>query len=74
MDGAPWSPDEIDLGQVVKRLVELESELAKKTELATVLKTSITLQHEINNPLTGIIGNLEYLEDWENIPQIFFGI
>lgn len=66
----PFSPDELLARvQATLKIKELELELVKKAELDTVLKTSITLQHEINNPLTGIIGNLEYLEEWESMPK-----
>lgn len=65
----PFNPDEL-LARVKAhlRIKELEAEVSEKAKLDTALQTSITLQHEINNPLTGIIGNLELLEDWASMP------
>jgi YesN/AraC family two-component response regulator len=50
----------------VNRAIE-KVRLTKKAKVAERLKTiaaaSVTLNHEINNPLTGIMGNLELLLD-----------
>ena len=50
----------------VNRAIE-KARLTKKAKIAENLKTiamaSVTLNHEINNPLTGIMGNLELLLD-----------
>ena len=61
----PFNPEEL-LARVDSqmRIRELEEELATKKELEALLKLSVTFQHEVNNPLTGIIGNLELFEDW----------
>ncbi|MBI4666086.1 MAG: response regulator [Nitrospinae bacterium] len=64
----PFNPEEL-LARVAAhlRIKSLEDELAAKKELEAALKMSITLQHEINNPLTGIIGNVELLRDWRKL-------
>lgn len=63
----PFNPEEL-LARVGAhlRIKELERDLGAKKELEAALKMSVTLQHEINNPLTGVIGNLELLKDWRN--------
>ncbi|MBF0169873.1 MAG: response regulator [Nitrospinae bacterium] len=64
----PFNPEEL-LARVQAhlRIKTLEGEVSKKKELEAVLKMAVTLQHEINNPLTGIIGNLELLTDWSDM-------
>jgi len=66
----PFDPDEL-LSRVKARLriQELERELMEKNQLQTVLSMSVTLQHEINNPLAGIMGNAELLKEWKALPQ-----
>ncbi|VAX24737.1 hypothetical protein MNBD_NITROSPINAE04-1823 [hydrothermal vent metagenome] len=65
----PFNPEElVTRVKVHLRIKALEKDLSSKKELEAALKMSITLQHEINNPLTGIIGNIELLKDWENMP------
>lgn len=60
----PFNPEELLARvRVHLRIKSLESELKAKSELEAVLKMSITLQHEINNPLTGVLGNAELLQD-----------
>lgn len=60
----PFNPEELLARvRVHLRIKSLESELKTKSELEAVLKMSITLQHEINNPLTGVLGNAELLQD-----------
>ncbi len=63
----PFNPEEL-LARVSAhlRIKELEKDLGAKKELEAALKMSVTLQHEINNPLTGVIGNLELLKDWRD--------
>jgi DNA-binding response OmpR family regulator len=64
----PFNPEELSARVAAQlRIRELEREVSKKAELGSALKTTITLQHEINNPLTGIIGNLEYLTEPEDL-------
>lgn len=63
----PFNPEEL-LARVSAhlRIKSLEDQLASQKELEAALKMSVTLQHEINNPLTGVIGNLELLKDWRD--------
>jgi len=64
----PFNPEELLARvQAQLRIRELEKENAAKKELEAVLKMSISLQHEINNPLTGVIGNLELLREREEM-------
>ena len=44
-----------------ERVIELEARLIEATKLKGIQQTVVTLQHEINNPLVGIIGNAELL-------------
>ncbi len=64
----PFDPDEL-LSRVKARLriQELERELLETKQLQTVLSMAVTLQHEINNPLAGIMGNGEMLKEWANM-------
>ncbi len=66
----PFNPEEL-LARVQAhlRIKALETEVSQKKQLEAVLKMAVTLQHEINNPLTGIIGNLELLSDWESLTE-----
>lgn len=66
----PFDPDEL-LSRVRARLriQELEKELIDAKRLQTVLAMAVTLQHEINNPLAGILGNAEMLREWRNLEQ-----
>lgn len=45
----------------ITRLVRLESELVRREQIALVGQMAIALNHEINNPLTVIVGNAEAL-------------
>lgn len=58
------------LWTVIKRLfnfnqqiLKLQEELIEKSRLAAITETTLTLSHEINNPLMIMRGNLEMLED-----------
>lgn len=64
----PFDPDEL-LSRVKARLRirELEKDLVEAKQLQTVLAMAVTLQHEINNPLAGIMGNAEMLKDWRKM-------
>ena len=66
----PFNPDEL-LARIkaLLRIKDLERELGQKAELGAALKTSVTLQHEVNNPLTAIIGNLELLQDRSDMDE-----
>jgi DNA-binding response OmpR family regulator len=65
----PFNPDEL-FGRIKARLriQELETELVKSKQLETALSMLVTLQHEINNPLAGIMGNAESLQEWRTLP------
>lgn len=43
------------------RIKRLESQLVRRKELEAALKTAVALNHEIVNPITGIVGSLELL-------------
>ncbi|MBI3585173.1 MAG: response regulator [Nitrospinae bacterium] len=58
----PFNPEElIARVKAQLRIKFLEAELLRKEEVEAVVKMGITTAHEINNPLTVIIGNLELL-------------
>lgn len=66
----PFNPEELQARVAAHlRIKSLEKELSEKKELEAVLKMSVTLQHEINNPLTGVIGNAELLRDWKEMTE-----
>jgi signal transduction histidine kinase len=44
-----------------QRKAEVDAELARYHALRPFIAESLTLNHEINNPLTGILGYAEYL-------------
>ncbi|MDH5509262.1 MAG: response regulator [Nitrospinota bacterium] len=65
----PFNPEELLARvRVHLRIRVLEQKTAAHRELEAVLKMALTMQHEINNPLTGIMGNSEILRDWANLP------
>ena len=65
----PFNPEELLARvRVHLRIRMLEQKTAAHRELEAVLKMALTMQHEINNPLTGIMGNSELLSDWRNLP------
>ncbi len=51
------------------RLKNLEKDLIRKKKLESVLHMSVSMRHEINNPLTGILGIAELLVLDEEIPK-----
>jgi len=58
----PFNPEElIARVKAQLRIKFLEEELLRKEEIEAVVKMGIATAHEINNPLTVIIGNLELL-------------
>ncbi len=59
----PFNPNEL-LARVKagERVLELETRLIEATKLRGIQQTAVTLQHEINNPLVGILGNAELLK------------
>ena len=66
----PFNPEELLARvRVHLRIKELEKEVTEKRQLEAIIKMSVTLQHEINNPLTGVIGNLELLQDRDSMSE-----
>ncbi|MDH4183873.1 MAG: response regulator [Nitrospinota bacterium] len=64
----PFNPEELLARvRVHMRIRALEQKSVAHRELEAVLKMSITMQHEINNPLTGILGNTEILQQWKTL-------
>ena len=59
----PFDPNEL-LARVRagERVLKLEARLIDATKLEGIQQTAVTLQHEINNPLVGIMGNAELLK------------
>lgn len=58
------------LWRVIRRLIDfnqqvigLQKDLVEKKRLAAITETTLTLGHEINNPLAIISGNLEFIEN-----------
>lgn len=51
------------------RLKELNEKLLEAEELKTIAATAVTANHEINNPLTGIILNVEHLQDDKTLSE-----
>lgn len=66
----PFNPDELlsRIGAQL-RIRGLERELLDKQKLETVLAMAVTLRHEINNPLSGIMGNAGMLKDWRTMNE-----
>jgi len=58
----PFNPDEL-LARIKAqlRIKFLEDELLKKEKVETIAKMVISIAHEINNPLTVVVGGLEIL-------------
>jgi signal transduction histidine kinase len=46
-----------------KKILQLKDELLEKNRLAAITETTLTLSHEINNPLLMMSGNIEMLEN-----------
>lgn len=67
----PFNPEElIARVKAQLRIKFLENELLRKEEVEAVVKMGIATAHEINNPLTAIIGNIELvLMKKENISE-----
>lgn len=52
----------VQLEKAIKELKRTQSQLIEKERLATIGEVAVTVNHEINNPLTSIIGLAEVLE------------
>lgn len=51
------------------RIKQLERELIKKEKLESILQMSVSIRHELNNPLTGVLGMSELLALDEDMPK-----
>lgn len=51
------------------RLKELNGKLVEAEKLKTFAAMAITASHEINNPLTGIVGNIELLQTEKDLDE-----
>jgi PAS domain S-box-containing protein len=51
----------IFIGADVSEIKELERKLIEKEKMAMFLETAVTVNHEINNPLSPILGNVQLL-------------
>lgn len=61
----------LGIAKDLTRIKELENQLIEKERLAALSETAVAVNHEINNPLTPILGNIQLLlfrrneiEDW----------
>lgn len=61
----------LGIAKDLTRIKELENKLIEKERLAALTETAVAVNHEINNPLTPILGNIQLLlfrrneiEDW----------
>jgi len=48
-------------GKDLSEIKRLEEQLLEKERLATLMETAATINHEINNPLTPILGNIQLI-------------
>lgn len=51
------------------RIKQLERELVKREKLESILQMSVSIRHELNNPLTGILGMAELMALNEEMPK-----
>jgi PleD family two-component response regulator len=51
------------------RIKQLERESVKKEKLESILQMSVSMRHELNNPLTGVLGMAELLAMDEDMPK-----
>ncbi|MBD3290117.1 response regulator [candidate division KSB1 bacterium] len=49
------------IGKDISELKELKKELLEKEKLSVLMETAVAINHEINNPLTPILGNIQLL-------------
>jgi len=61
----------LGIAKDLTRVKELENKLVEKERLSALMETAVAVNHEINNPLTPILGNIQLLlfrrheiEDW----------
>jgi DNA-binding response OmpR family regulator len=50
-----------ELNEALAKLEETQAQLVEAQRLAAVMQTAITVNHEINNPLAAIVGNVHFL-------------
>jgi hypothetical protein len=50
-----------DIVQAFKRLKEDHKQVVKGERIAAILETAVAINHEINNPLTAVLGNTQLL-------------
>ena len=68
-DFGEYEPDR-DIIQAFRRLREDHKLIVKGEKIASILETAVAVNHEINNPLTAIIGNTQLLMmKSEKLPQ-----
>jgi K+-sensing histidine kinase KdpD len=53
--------DELMHREEEKRIGEKQKEVVKSERLSAILQTSVAINHEINNPLTAVLGNAQLL-------------
>jgi PAS domain S-box-containing protein len=49
------------IGKDLTEIKKLESELLEKEKLSVLMETAVAINHEINNPLTPILGNIQLM-------------
>jgi len=47
--------------QGIDHISEIDQDLLDKERLAAIIETAVTVNHEVNNPLTAILGNVQLL-------------
>jgi two-component system, NtrC family, sensor kinase len=58
------------IGKDLSEIKKLEKELIEKEKLAILMETTVAINHEINNPLTPVLGNIQLILDREEeLPQ-----
>ncbi|MBN2013463.1 response regulator [candidate division KSB1 bacterium] len=51
------------IGKDLSEIKKLERELIEKEKLALLMETTVAINHEINNPLTPVLGNIQLILD-----------
>jgi len=55
-----------ELAETNRQLMKTQEQLVKAERLAAIGQTVATVQHEINNPLTSVLGNIQWLRRQED--------
>jgi nitrogen-specific signal transduction histidine kinase len=58
-----------DVTDQLRALEKLRQTEIKMAELQTIRKTAATYEHEIFNPLAGIMGLVQLMQEEENMPE-----